>query len=610
MSISPGFDTPWLFYMIFFKKYISFSSFFIILILVSVYYLYASTSHEKAITESILLLLISTLSTILLIYYKGPSQITNFELICITFIIYLLFENLFFYDFDISGLSYLLFLIISYFGLKSFFLKNKNPVSFILIFIIAIILLSYIFFTFYFLQHRKEGMINLYLLNKSIFSILLASQIALLIPLILNLKSNKHLYRFGKEIVLIIVILSVVLLYFTNGRSGWLGFSLAIVYIFYCSSKKSQFKKIFSYFILPTVILLLALLFWYKPDSSNGRLLIYKVSMSMLKDNWLFGIGSGQFKIQYNQSQAAYFAKHNIDSKEAMLADNTFYAFNDFFQLIIENGIIGLLFLIVIIYLFIYQVKKTIINDDNKHVFIAAIASLICIVTGSLVSYPMQIFPIVFQLVVCLAIINTYSSAGEIKIKLLQKLKKIPVIIIALLGCYLSVYFYFNFQFSRKNLQAFQLERMGFSQKALKLYKGLNGSIIKDGDMLYSYARALYYSNQPILAAQILKVAKKYYCSNAVYKLSAQIEQELENYPQAEKDYQTAVYIVPNRMISRYDLLNYYIEQKDTGNVIYWSNSIVHMPVKIPSQFATNLQIKAKEILSQYNKMNSLNSIK
>jgi tetratricopeptide (TPR) repeat protein len=264
----------------------------------------------------------------------------------------------------------------------------------------------------------------------------------------------------------------------------------------------------------------------------------------------------------------------------------------------------------VIIYLFIRQVKKIITNDKNNHLFIAATASLICIVVGGLVSYPLQIFPIVFQFIVCLAIINTYSSADKIRIELPEKLKRIPIIIFALLGFYLIVYFYSNFQFSRKNLEAFEFERMGYRQNALKVYKELGNSVIKDGNMLYSYAKALYYSNQPIRAAQVLKVAKKYYCSNAVYKLSAQINQELGNHHQAEKDYQTAVYMVPNRMISRYDLLNYYIEQKDTSNIIYWSHSIAKMPVKVPSQLAKGLQMKAKTILFQYNKRNSLDSIK
>ena len=50
----------------------------------------------------------------------------------------------------------------------------------------------------------------------------------------------------------------------------------------------------------------------------------------MLKDNWLWGIGHGQFKAKYNEYQAAYFSSHSIDSKEAVLADNSIYAFNDF----------------------------------------------------------------------------------------------------------------------------------------------------------------------------------------------------------------------------------------------------------------------------------------
>ena len=102
-------------------------------------------------------------------------------------------------------------------------------------------------------------------------------------------------------------------------------------------------------------------------------------------------------------------------------------------------------------------------------------------------------------------------------------------------------------------------------------------------------------------AAKILSIGKRYYSSNEVYKLSASIENELQNYAQAEKDYKTVIYMVPNRMISRSNLLDFYIERKDTANAIYWANSIIHMPVKIPTNNTEIIQQKTKEILSQLN---------
>lgn len=76
---------------------------------------------------------------------------------------------------------------------------------------------------------------------------------------------------------------------------------------------------------------------------------------------------------------------------------------------------------------------------------------------------------------------------------------------------------------------------------------------------------------------------------------------ELGNYKEAEKEYQISLYMVPNRMKSRYDLMNLYLQQKDTANAIYWANSILEMPVKIPSQVTRQLQIQTKGLLSRLN---------
>jgi len=170
------------------------------------------------------------------------------------------------------------------------------------------------------------------------------------------------------------------------------------------------------------------------------------------------------------------------------------------------------------------------------------------------------------------------------------------------LSVLLSVHFAFYFNYKTKCYQAFELNRTGFKQKAFEKYKELNSAYIKDGHVLYFYAQELYYRNQLQEALQVLSKAKMYYCNHEVYKLSAAIENELQNFTAAVKNYKTAIYMVPNRMISRADLLDFYLERKDTANAIFWANSILNMPVKIPSIITRNIQLKIKKELAQLSK--------
>lgn len=73
-------------------------------------------------------------------------------------------------------------------------------------------------------------------------------------------------------------------------------------------------------FILMIAIgVFIVLLFFYKTDSTNGRWLILKVSLNMIKENWITGVGLGRFKTVYNTYQAAYFNSHGLDGNEALL---------------------------------------------------------------------------------------------------------------------------------------------------------------------------------------------------------------------------------------------------------------------------------------------------
>ena len=167
----------------------------------------------------------------------------------------------------------------------------------------------------------------------------------------------------------------------------------------------------------------------------------------------------------------------------------------------------------------------------------------------------------------------------------------------------LAIYFSLNQNYRVKSDIAFELKRTGFKKEAMEQYKELSISYCKDGSLLYSYAQELYNSNQLQKAKEVIDNAKKYYNSNQVYKLSAAIENDLQNYTQAEKNYKIAIYIVPNRIVSRKELLDFYLERKDSMKAFYWANSIISMPVKIPSEVPLKIKENTKKILTQLLKL-------
>jgi hypothetical protein len=571
--------------------------------LVSVSFLYLNTPflfENQALVEPILTVLLTAISLAAIIKYRQAYTITGFEILYLLFIFYTQLNAAFLGKFYIIDFIRAFFWVVLYAGLKLFFksLKNIKTNQF---FIWAYFTCILLYLATFFLNNigLTATINNLFRPNKSVFAILLASQLLFIIPIYLFHK-KKSTTAFNKIVsiaITIVLALGIVLLIKTEGRAGWVGFAIGAVYIACHTIENIKTKKHILFAAIIAVCLLLPALFILKSDSSKGRLLIYKVSAPMLNNNWLFGIGNGQLKIQYNQYQAAYFSKASIDSKEALLADNSFFAFNDPLQILIENGVIGfIIWAIAVFFLFKIIITAHINNKDN-YLLTAATASFLCISIASFFSYPLQIFPILIQLVVCIAYINalpakkiSFSVVAHHKPVWLNYCLRVACFFI-LAGSFASIYY------KTKAESARQLAKSGFKKQSLEIYQSVKNSIFLDDNTLHLYASELYYNNQLPAAKAIVEKAKKHYCSNEVYRLSGKIESELNNFKQAENDLKKTVYMVPNRMASRFDLLNYYLHVKDTAKAIYWGNSILNMRVKVASNITLSMQENTARIL-------------
>ena len=72
----------------------------------------------------------------------------------------------------------------------------------------------------------------------------------------------------------------------------------------------------------------------------------------MIKDYPFLGFGSGGWLANYMHYQADFFI-NNQDSTYAMLADNTFYPYNEFLYMMAEQGLVGMLLVLSIIYVLV-----------------------------------------------------------------------------------------------------------------------------------------------------------------------------------------------------------------------------------------------------------------
>ena len=94
-----------------------------------------------------------------------------------------------------------------------------------------------------------------------------------------------------------------------------------------------------------SVVALANVLYLSKRDSSDGRLLVWKVSAMMVTERPM-GCGIGLFEHDYNLRQGEYFASGEGSDGEKIVADTVFMAYNDYLEHAVEAGVIGLTFII------------------------------------------------------------------------------------------------------------------------------------------------------------------------------------------------------------------------------------------------------------------------
>lgn len=218
---------------------------------------------------------------------------------------------------------------------------------------------------------------------------------------------SKTVYRY---FALTTALLIAAALAFTGCRTSWVAAIIGVLIVswplirlnktvkYLLGSSKNKFLSLV--FLSIIAISTAVFLYGYKPQSAKGRLLVYEISLAMIKDKPMFGHGFCRFISEYNNYQAMYFKIHP-NSNYILLADNIMYSFNEFIQVAVELGLVGFFLLVWLIVLILQSKTKS----EWQYITLPAKGALIGILICCLFSYPFHILPVAANIVFLCAII-------------------------------------------------------------------------------------------------------------------------------------------------------------------------------------------------------------
>lgn len=416
----------------------------------------------------------------------------------------------------------------------------------------------------------------------------------------------------------------------SHSRAAFLSFLVSFIYLMskrYKFSRKTLFNQslikktgiITAIFVLTSCFL--TGLYIVKKDSANGRLLIWEVSVNMIREKPFFGFGFDRFKANYMDYQASFFAQHPRSHKE-MVAGDTNYAFNEPLQITVENGIIGF-FMMTSVFASVFlsrkkrhQVKQKFLTAGvaqrkdfaNYDIIAIAKAGLINILIFSLFSYPSQILPIKTSLVLFLATVVNNNSTNIMYVKFLnnkgliqagQYIKSIFFLAFAVLT-FVAILFInkliLSYSYWHSANQFYQFDAY---QASLSDYREAYYHLNTNGDFLTNYGKALSESKNYSKAIAILERGRKLYPNAVVYTALGNSYKALGLYNKAEHAYLYAWQMNPSRFYPKYLLAILYRDTGQKVKAVAVANELLQKKAKVESEAIREIKHEMNEIIKK-----------
>lgn len=418
------------------------------------------------------------------------------------------------------------------------------------------------------------------------------------------------IYYILNYVPIIGIVTVVLVLPASRSRAAWLSVIIStIVLIEYrykilkrVFGKMSTAKKT-SLIVLSVSIMCVVLYSVYhlKKRSSDGRLFIWDITTNIIKDNSITGVGIDRFKAYYMDYQANYF-NVNGETEEVLVADNTYYAFNEFLQFTAEEGIVGVLLLAVISF-FILKIK---VAEKQLPILQLILAGLIAIAVFANFSYPMQILPIKFVLIVLLSLLGQleakkWSFLTHTTLKkygaFFSKLVSASFIFFGIVKG--TVYFKTIDQAYKDWQSALTIYQYGDYEGAIEDYVKAYPILKKEGDFLMNYGKTLSIAKQYDKAVVVLEEAKQHLNTTIIETALGDAYKGLKEYDKAETAYLNAANMIPVRFYPLYLLAKLYDEGGESKKAIAMANRILEKEIKVPSTAIKEIQLEMKEIINR-----------
>ena len=481
-----------------------------------------------------------------------------------------------------------LYTFFQYYGYDPFFIGNnyltstlgqKNWISNYIAMIFPIV------FSFFLLQKEKKFKIIYYILLSVLYANIMICQ-----------SRGIWISIFVSSIIGFYFIYKIKLVKYFRENRKWLiilTLTFLIITIIYSTNNSLNKSSI-------TVVQRAATTFDKSDTSINTRMLIWKITFNMIKDNPWFGSGIGTFKLNYQNYQADYLQENPEDIKYWIKAGE---AHNEYLQIWAELGIIGLVLFLTIIYFFydliikfLNKVKKG--NKENKIIVVGMLTGITCFLIHCLFSFPLHVPALgsAFFMMIGLTLRVTKGfnwnkeNQRNIIIKSVNtrnnKYKIIFIIVILAFTIFLINSIVIKPYISELNYFQGMIFNLNYKFKdSLPLLNYAAGLSPHNGRIVHALGATYYNLNRYDEAIACFNLAKKYEIDKYTFYLLGLSYFSKGMYYKAEEEFMHAIYLNPKFTKAYLKLAYLYATQKEYDKAIIEWNKLLEVDPNFSEKF-------------------------
>ena len=267
-----------------------------------------------------------------------------------------------------------------------------------------------------------------------------------------------------------------------------------------------------------------------KQDSADGRLLMWKVTGKAIAGQPLAGTGLGGFPAAYAEAQGGYFATGNATDREKRVAGCPEYAFNEYLQIGLEQGVGGLIVFVAWLGSMAYY------GIRNRQQ--GAAGGVLALAVFAVSSYPLQLpsfwVALVFLGAICVTEDGTRTRSSALSVSPVCHITMISLLSLA------SVCLFILQKGQYEAYKRWGRMQMIYNNKAYESvaedYHELHDKLKHKPEFLFEEAQCLSKTGQHAEAIRVLERAKRLSGDPMIRYMIAKNRQMLGDYREAEEE--------------------------------------------------------------------------